>query len=370
MSLLAELCFKFQTHPENLATEALGVLLNERLLGDAFSQLIAAQLNEQTPSGLIFRTQDSGDDRSRPDIVALRPDGGVRAIIEAKFWAALTDNQPISYLARLEGTGPGWLVFVAPAARHELLWAELLTRLTTGGVRPVDLRAVGSEIRIAAIGPSRMILVSWRILLTALEDAATVLGSSRKGDIAQLRDLANRVDTDEFLPLRQEELSPQIGRRFYQFTEVLNDVLAKAVNEGIVSRQSKVTGAKSKISGGAGSYGTSVLLGNHWFFLQVSAWCWGLYGATPFWLVFPENTTSGWPELMDALGPLLAESPPRLIIDRRYRNLPIIPLVPPTGAEKENVVAALVAQLREIAALVPASPDGAPPVPAPPIAGQ
>ena len=56
MSILAELCYKFQTHPENLATEALGVLLETPLLREAFSSFLAAEIGAKRAfDGLTFR---------------------------------------------------------------------------------------------------------------------------------------------------------------------------------------------------------------------------------------------------------------------------------------------------------------------------
>jgi hypothetical protein len=41
--------------------------------------------------------------------------GGLRAIVEAKFWAGFTEHQPVDYLDQLP-TG-GVLVFICPSAR-------------------------------------------------------------------------------------------------------------------------------------------------------------------------------------------------------------------------------------------------------------
>ena len=46
-------------------------------------------------------------------------------LIEAKFRAGLTDNQPMAYLKRLPANTPSALLFVAPAARLTTLWNEL-----------------------------------------------------------------------------------------------------------------------------------------------------------------------------------------------------------------------------------------------------
>lgn len=71
----------------------------------------------------------------------IRPDmwgfaGSVPHVFLAnKFWAGLTDNQPISYLHQLAAyPHPTILLVIAPAAREQTLWHELGRRLREGGI--------------------------------------------------------------------------------------------------------------------------------------------------------------------------------------------------------------------------------------------
>ncbi|MYA41649.1 MAG: hypothetical protein F4Z31_07855 [Gemmatimonadetes bacterium] len=74
-----------------------------------------------------MRTQATGEDGGRPDLVGFDEHGAERLLIEAEFWAGLTENQTLSYLRRLasDGGAPGALLFVEPAARLQPLWNEL-----------------------------------------------------------------------------------------------------------------------------------------------------------------------------------------------------------------------------------------------------
>lgn len=342
MSILADLCLKFQTHPENLATEALGILLNESALGDAFTRLIAGETAQSLDSPVEFRTQATGNDDERPDLVGFTPDGAGRLVVEAKFWATLTPNQPVGYLKRLQDLVPGWLVFVAPEVRHEILWNELLSRMKAAGLNLPSVGASKADLRSMNVGSSVVVVVSWRLVISTLAAAARAVAHLRTLDIDQLGALASRMETDAFLPLREPDLSPSHGRRFYQFTEIIDDAIARAATLGVC----KKTGNKT---GGAGYYGMSILIGGYKFFLCVNAWHWGFNAGTPFWLNFDENEQAAWPEMLNRLAPLAAEAPPRLLRDRRYRNLPIIPLRPPVGAEKDAVVDELVRQIQDVA---------------------
>jgi len=201
-----------------------------------------------------------------------------------------------------------------------------------------------------------MALMSWRSLLGILSDAAVAAGGAHTSDISQLGDLAARMDTDAFLPLRQDELSPQIGGRLWQFAEIINDVVSRLLGDGVCS--------KARKSGGQGYYGAALLMRNRWLYFEVSFWHWSQYAATPFWLVYTTDSQEAWPALNFALSSLAAEVPPRLL-SGRYGEPPMIPLHIPTGVEKHDVVAALCDQIRDIARRLP--PDtGAAPEPAPP----
>ena len=91
-------------------------------------------------------------------------------LVEAKFWAALTQHQPGTYLDRLLVGGvhagaPSVLLFVAPTKRLETLWAELCRRTVEGGwtLPRCVLRALPG-----GRGPHGLVLASWRGLLQTM----------------------------------------------------------------------------------------------------------------------------------------------------------------------------------------------------------
>ena len=81
------------------------------------------------------RTQDVGKDGARPDLAGVDHDGEDRVLIEAKFWAGLTKNQPDGYLTRLESAPqPSVLLFVAPVKRIEVLWGRVVSPSVEVGI--------------------------------------------------------------------------------------------------------------------------------------------------------------------------------------------------------------------------------------------
>jgi hypothetical protein len=56
-----------------------------------------------------------------PDLVGATTDGTGVLLVESKFWAPLTPNQPIGYLRRLPVDREGMVLFIAPEGRYETL---------------------------------------------------------------------------------------------------------------------------------------------------------------------------------------------------------------------------------------------------------
>ena len=65
-------------------------------------------------------------------------------IIEAKFWASLTENQPISYLKRLKENSI--LLFVCPTLRKNSLFVELKKKLTDENIIFTSIAATNPKV--------------------------------------------------------------------------------------------------------------------------------------------------------------------------------------------------------------------------------
>ena len=98
-SLLAHVVSRFTPSQwENVATESLRYLLSAGA-GAAPARVVAPFLT--LPSQLTWRAQvSSTEDKSIPDLVGEDGQGRPGVIIEGKFWAALTEHQPATYLKR------------------------------------------------------------------------------------------------------------------------------------------------------------------------------------------------------------------------------------------------------------------------------
>lgn len=151
-TLFGHLATRFAPSAENIAIEALGFILNRSPAARRAFTSIASAAGLPLPPDLVFATQAVAEDVSRPDIEGYASDLTRRVVCECKFWAGLTINQPLTYVARLPAAEFGTLLFIVPAARLTSLWSELGKRLTAGGYTLNQRQVVQQEIWGAALG--------------------------------------------------------------------------------------------------------------------------------------------------------------------------------------------------------------------------
>ena len=344
-TLLAHIAWKLSSRHEDIAVEALGYILKSEPLLRVMEELLK---DGGADVGTIARvqTQVSGEGETRPDLVALDGQGEECVLIEAKFWAGLTANQPKAYLDRL---APGKaLLFVAPESRLETLWPELRRR--AGADRLLSVLDKAAFKSAATDEGKHLMMISWAHLLDRLEGAAD---SASRNEIQQLRGLTHRVDEESgFPPLRPEELAPEIPRRLLSLERLIRDATARAVEQGYADvRGLNVTPYPARYGRPRG-YGRFLSLRGAiaWFGIGLNWWARGGYSDTPLWLSFglstDEQYKARWPETRRALEPLKRSDPPECLEENQAI---LVPIVLPTAVEYDAVLDAVVKRLRQIA---------------------
>ncbi|NUO49317.1 MAG: hypothetical protein HOV80_10720, partial [Polyangiaceae bacterium] len=218
MSLFGHLAVQFGSHPENLATEALGYILAASASARRGFMASLGDAGAGASGALRFVTQHSDEEAGRPDLAGIDEKGRLSLLVEAKFWAGFTEHQPVGYLSLLPEDGA--LLVVCPAARLEHVWRELSSRVQTAGI---VFETAGSEGELfqARCGQRRLVLQSWRRLLNAIR---LELASEPPllADVAQLAGLCDRMDSEAFIPVTSEELTSKIYRRVHEFGQIVN----------------------------------------------------------------------------------------------------------------------------------------------------
>jgi hypothetical protein len=197
-SLLSHIASNFISEYENVANSSITYLLNKYPASREVLKNIL--LLDDVPS--YFVTELATKSNGRPDVTGLDINGNKQIIIEGKFWANLTDNQPVNYLKELPENGR--LLFLLPEKRKISLDVEIKKRLN------------GNDKKIY--------IFSWNEFLDLVEvENNKNHNQALISDITQLKELCSKMDEEGMPPLSQSDLDPMNGRVAYQFASLIDE---------------------------------------------------------------------------------------------------------------------------------------------------
>ena len=249
-SLLSHIAGNFISQYENVANSSVCYLLNRY----SAAREVLKRVLDLDSIPINYVTEVSTTSNGRPDICGFDVNGKKTVIIEGKFWANLTGNQPGSYLKELADGGK--LIFLAPERRLDSLDAEIQKRL-------------GRK-------DERVVLKSWIAFLDLVEvENSKAHDGDLASDLVQLRDLCARMDEEGMPPLSVSDLDPMNGRICYQLADLIDgcNPLLKEWD------QSDFTGSKS----------AGFKLGFGFFFKAYGMNCWLGFQAQD-WFTRPSHT--------------------------------------------------------------------------------
>lgn len=330
-TLLAHLVPALTPQVEVAATKSLAFILNKsepcRLALNSLVENGDLELNPITHTAAEVEFEGGG----RVDVVCYHADDDYQLLIEAKFWASLGEDQASAYFGYLDRDRPGVLMILAPDRRVEAIWPEALAQVRKGGANLQELDSPGrSRLARCTKTQRRLMFVSWAQLLDRLREGNDPTVAS---DIEQLRGLAQKQDEEVPLPLHPESLRPEVGRRIGQFHRIVDDASERANKSSWFEPTSR---AASPYRGGYGrGFKPSGWQNAAWFGFEYGVW--GVHGRSPLWV---QVDIRDWPS-----GLLPVEA-----LDDPYgrRHLKWIPIDLKLGAEHDEVITDVVAQLKRI----------------------
>ncbi len=346
-TLFGEIISRHVRGTENVATEGLLYLLKEYASARQSLRLLLAQAVPDMQPELHYRTQAGAEDGSIPDLIGEDKDGKRVLIMEAKFWAGLTPNQPGSYIQQLPEDQPAMVLVVAPGQRVERLWRKLISVCQSIGLSPEKTKELGTEFMAAAIGGQKQLgIISWRQIISAIKLRGESEGNTQLvADADQLSGLCEKMDSDAFLPLSDDEMSPALGRRIAQYPGLIDSVVRKIEHQGGSTQGLRPGGVASV-------YGRNFRFQNLGMFLCFHPKLWSTKPAeTPIWLSVTEPDFIDKPEIPQCLGAALA-STDHFICLRKTRggsDRAWIAIDLPLGVEQDEVIEDIVRQIKFIA---------------------
>lgn len=219
-SLLAHLFPRIRGSQEDVATYSLSYILEQSdILKEVFTKQLSTKLHIPLEKTLSYKCQDADSDFGRPDIAGYDA-GTLKVLCEAKFYAGLTTNQPISYLRRLSGTEGGGVVFICPKDRIISLWDKVVSLADEAGLS-------GEKIADDCMDYSgtRMSILSWSEILAELLRVSTERHPEMLGDLRQLEGFCGKVESEAFIPFNDDDFSVQAARNIDRYYQVVDEVL-------------------------------------------------------------------------------------------------------------------------------------------------
>lgn len=219
-SLLAHLYPRIKGSQEDVATFSLGYILEQSaVLNEAFTGIALERLHIDRLGILSYRCQDTDVDYGRPDIAAYK-DGKLKLLLEAKFYAGLTANQPVSYINRLSESGGIGLMFICPRDRVISLWDKLRCVSVNAGLTETTVAD-----RLSDFNGIRMTVITWNEILSELIRVAEAREPEYLGDLKQLEGFCSKIDSESFIPFRPDDLSVQVARDIDRYYQVVDEAL-------------------------------------------------------------------------------------------------------------------------------------------------
>jgi hypothetical protein len=343
--ILGHLAQRFAVSEENLATEALTWLLGRSAAARAAVVGLARAIDVDVPDELTFIGQVGSPDTGRPDVVGRDASGRERLLIEAKFAAALTDQQPSGYLKRLPPDVDGMLLVVAPTVRLATLWVELLRavpELAPTAPSPSTVSTVG-VLSVKAAAHTTLALVSWRSLVSRVLDALRAADESLLArDAEQLLALTETMDSTAFAPLRPGDLATRTARQIAQLHLIIDAARRRiAVDSSIAEPYSRASHGRIFYGWYMRSQATKKAI---WYGFLPRAWA--RHGLSPLWAQVKVSPSWSRQRLLQALSGLQEVGQAGMFEDGPESFL--IPLTIPEFAGEDEVVDSLRSQLESV----------------------
>jgi len=276
-SLLGQFFSRIKGSQEDIASIGLAYILNSSKFARKVLQEFILDKSNMNIGEVNYITQSIGGKLERPDISGIDTEGNEKLIIEAKFWASLTKNQPIEYLNRLHDSSV--LLFICPKLREVALFNELKFRLENDGL---IIKTLENKIQLS--NNKSIIITNWIFLLNYFKD--TLNDNNEKliiSDIDQLIGFCEIIDDSSFLPINEIELSPSIAKRINSFYDLCDKIYDKllAINN--------FNPAGYKATALRYGYVRYFSINNFGMAFSINMKFWEKYYNTPFWFYVKEE---------------------------------------------------------------------------------
>ncbi|MDZ4745688.1 MAG: hypothetical protein SGJ05_06765 [bacterium] len=339
-SLLGQFYTRIRGSQEDIASEGLAYILQRSPASRlALNRLIKSDCSLEFDD-LTYTTQNIGDKLERPDVSGSNAGGTEVLIIEAKFWAALTDNQPLVYLSRLGSNS--MLMFVCPTLRVRPVFDEIHKRIQSASLN----YAVKPENHsISFDGNKHLIVKTWNEILNTIRTQLIQENDSvLLSDVNQIIGLCEAIDSNSFQPFQTEEFAPRVAKRINSYNDLIDKVVDELKKRNLADTQSLNATPQRN---GYTRYFRMASLG---FSLSVRFDLWERYADTPFWLNIKDQLDGSVWVMTDSFKLKMKTTLAKLSVNiyERTRGELMIPLFPLMDKTEDVVVSEISDQILKL----------------------
>lgn len=275
-SLLGQFYYRIKGKHEDIASESLTYIFKNSVRARrTLNQIIYTNTGLEF-SDLSYSTQNVGEKFERPDISGKDEHGKEVLIIEAKFWASLTSNQPNKYLERLSKDSV--LIFLVPSLRERAIFEEITIRIKQ---KYLDYQYEIKNFQIKLFEKNQFILIkNWDNILNVIKSELQQENNQILiSDVDQIIGLCNTIDSNSFIPISDEDLSPLIPKKINSYFDIVDKVV-----EEIIHRIPEASIKGLMKTPHRYGYRRYFRIGNLGLGMNLKFDLWSEYSDTPFWL--------------------------------------------------------------------------------------
>lgn len=276
-SLLGQFYYRIKGKHEDIASESLTYIFKNSVKARSVINQIIYTNTGMMFSDLSYSTQNVGMKLERPDISGKDENGKEVLIIEAKFWASLTTNQPNEYLERLGKDSV--LIFLVPTLRERAIFEEITIRVKE---RFTDNQIEVKNLQIKFFEKNQFVLIkTWDHILNAIKSELQQENNQTLiSDVDQIIGLCNTIDNNAFIPINEDDLSPLIPKKINSYFDIVDMVV-----EVLLSRKKDEASIKGLMkTPHRYGYRRYFRIGNIGLGMNLKFDLWSEYTDTPFWL--------------------------------------------------------------------------------------
>lgn len=324
-SLLAHLYSRIKGSQEDVATISLQYILSQsKELNKAFTSFCSSLINKEFQNILQYDCQVSGEEKERPDMAGFDSNSVEQILFEMKFYAGLTNNQPLTYLERLEKNNGTGLIFVCPKARLTSLWSELrqICAEADKAIETINSKCI-------SVNGIHMAITTWSDILEHIKKVADSSATDSLSDIKQLKGFCDQMDNNAFIPFNDEDLFPLNAKKIQRLSEVIDETSKLLYSDNDINCTPK--GKSNPFRTG---YERKINIDDFVIFFSYDLELWKSNNsiATPFWIAVCDKEEKQTKDILDKLYKIDENKK-----DRTVWNLCYLALTPLTNATMDEI---------------------------------